>query len=298
MSAADIVGVPVPWEVLVRALGRHEKVRIQTLIEPMVRHQAQIDRTDELSVAVVDVETTGLDWQTDRIIELAIQKVFIDAHGRIVATGRPEGWFEDPGFPIPLHIQEKTHITDRMVKGKLILEGPATSMLLTADVILSHNAGFDRPFLEKRLDIAGRPWICSLRDLDWNAHGFERHGLEDLLRKCGKFFNSAHRATADVNALLHLLDHRLDNGRTVLKELLTNAAKPTWLVEARGAPYGSRKLLKERRYVWDPEQKLWWRHIPEEGLEAERAWLSDWVYDGKREPVVRHVTWRERYAAS
>ena len=56
---------------------------------------------------------------------------------------------------------------------------------------------------------------------------------------------------ADVIALIHLLSHSLPNGRTVLCELLANAAKTTVRIEATGAPFQMRGLLKARGYRWD-----------------------------------------------
>jgi len=293
---ADIVGVPIPVDTLAKAVGRHPRYRVQKLIEPMVRFEPHHRSTSEFTIAVVDVETTGLDWNEDAIIELAIQTIYVDAHGRIVEVGRCESWFEDPGVPIPPRITEITRITDEMVKGKRIHDGPAATMLMMADGILSHNAGFDRPFVEKRLELAGHPWICSLMDIDWQAHGFPDRKLEHLLARCGWWYD-AHRASTDVNALIHLLDHRLGDGHTVMKELWRNAMQPTWVVEARGAPFEAKNVLRDRRYCWDPKGKFWWRQIRDMEVLPEQKWLAENVYLEGGEPKVRKVTWRERYAA-
>lgn len=297
-AADDLVGIMVPAETLARALRRNAKYRVQTMVEKMDRREFRIDRSDHVSVGVVDVETTGLDRAKDRIIELAVQHVEIDGHGRIVTTGRAEGWFEDPGFPIPPEIVKKTGITDEMVRGRSIHEGPAFSALSSVDILLSHNAAFDRQFIERRFDLAPKPWICSLHDIDWEEFGFSGRKLEDLLRRCDLFFEGAHRATEDVNALLHLLDHVLDNGRSVMKELYVNAAKPSWLVEVRHSPYDARFALRGRKYTWESGAKTWWRHVPDAKLAEEQHWLVEEVYRGARAPEVRRVTWKERYSAA
>ena len=108
---------------------------------------------------------------------------------------------------------------------------------------MSHNAGFDRPFIEKRLGLSGLAWICSLNDLDWREWGFEGRSLAQLLWQCGWFYE-AHRASTDVNALLHLLDHRLSPDQAVMKALLEGARCPTWVIEAVGAPFSARVALK------------------------------------------------------
>jgi DNA polymerase III subunit epsilon len=296
VTVADVVGVPIAPEVLARALDRHPKFRVLRLIEPMVRRMSRTDRTPTLEVAVVDVETTGLDWRTDKVIELGVQRVSIDDQGRIIDVGQPRGWFEYPGGPIPEEIVRKTKITDDMVHNQAIPDGVASGMIEGADMVLAHNAGFDRPFVEKRLSIGPKPWICSLRDIDWEEFGFGSQKLEDLLIRCGWFFDGAHRAVNDVNALLHLLDHRLDGGRTVMKELWANALEPSWLVEAKKTPYGSNKALKSHRYAWDSYREVWWKHVRDGRQLEEQQWLIDDVYKGNGYPEMRRMNWKERYA--
>lgn len=298
MRELDLVNMTIPYEAAVAALKGHPKVRIQLLCEPMDRRQSRWSRTDVLTVGVVDCETTGLDWRTERMMELAVQQVSVDAEGRIVTTGRPYGWLEYPGKAIPDDIVRKTGITDEMVAGKEFPEGEASSALGGVDVLLSHNAAFDRPFIEARFpQVKGKAWICSLRDLDWKARGYQKLNLEDLLWKCGWFFHEAHRATADVNALLHLLDHKFVTGEYVLGELWRNALKPSLLVRATGAAKDKRFLLKQQGYSWSGS--VWWKYVADEALPEERAWLAANVYGSgfSSEPTVTQVTWKERYAA-
>lgn len=262
----------------------------------MVRGAAGFERTDELSVCVLDCETTGTDHETDKIIELALQRVYASTDGRIVLTGKPRSWLEDPGVPISPEITRITGLTDEDVKDQAIAEGEARSVISSADVILSHNAGFDRPFVEKRLGLSGLAWACSLNDMDWREAGFEGRSLSQLLWQCGWFYE-AHRAWSDVNALLHLLDHALASGTTVLKEVLEHARRPSWVVEAVGAPFATRGALKARSYRWDPGARFWWREVPEEALQDELAWVASQIYGGMEAPPHRPVTWTERYAA-
>lgn len=293
----DVASVPVPIGALARALDRHPDYRVLRRVGHMERREAGYARTGELSVCVLDVETMGLDHRAHRIIELSLQTVRIDAHGRIVSVGRNNSWLEDPGMPIPPEIVKVTGITDADVAGRSISEGEAYGELTTADLLLSHNAAFDRPFVDRRFDLPPQPWICSLNDLDWKAHGFDGRSLTQLLLQCGWFFE-AHRAAGDVNALLHLLDHRLDGGGTVMKELLVNAARPTWIVEAVAAPMSARGALKARGYRWDADRRVWWRTVADADGQAEQDWAIDHVYGGLDSPVVRGMTWKERYAAA
>ena len=296
MTLEDLVPVPVPAASLASALASHGDYRIARRIPPMVRGDAGFKRTDELSVCVLDCETTGTDHGTDKIIELALQRVYVSADGRIVLTGKPRSWLEDPGVPIPLEIARITGLTDDDVNEQAIAEGEARSVLSSADVVLSHNAGFDRPFVEKRLGLSGLAWACSLNDIGWREAGFEGRSLSQLLWQCGWFYE-AHRALSDVNALLYLLDHLLSSGTTVLKEVLDRARRPSWVIDAVGAPFSARGALKARGYRWDPALRFWSREVSDEALQDELAWVASQIYGGMETPPHRAVTWTERYAA-
>lgn len=296
MTLTDLVPIPVPAASLASALASHVDYRIARRIQPMVRGVADFERTDELSVCVLDCETTGTDHETDRIIELALQRVYVSADGRIVLTGQPRSWLEDPGVPISPEITRITGLTDDDVRGQTIAESEARFVISSADVVLSHNAGFDRPFVEKRLGLSGLAWACSLNDIDWRKVGFEGRSLSQLLWQCGWFYE-AHRASSDVNALLHLLDHFLSSGTTVLREVLERAKLPSWAIDAVGAPFSSRGALKARGYRWDPAVRFWWREVSDEALQDELAWVASQIYGGLETPPHRPVTWTERYAA-
>lgn len=294
----DLVAVPVQPDVLARALDRHDDYRVLRRIRTMDRRLPVGRKVEGLVGLALDLETTGLDHRQHEIIELCMQRFRLDAHGRIVETGRPRSWFEQPSQPIPAHITEITGLADPDVAGRSISDGEAGAMMLTSDFIVAHNARFDRAFAEKRLPMAaGRPWACSLNDLDWRAMGFDGRTLGGLLGRMGWFFD-AHRAQTDVTALLHLLDHPLEDGGTVAAHMIERARRPNWIVEAVDAPYSAREVLKERGYRWDAERRLWAADVTESAIADEISWATLMLYGGRREPVCRRVTWTERYAAA
>ncbi len=293
----DIVGIPVPVDALARALDRHADYRIVRRMVPMERMEPRFPRTGELSVCVVGLNTTGRDHLSDRIVELSIQTVRIDAHARIVQTAGNNSWLEDPEVEIPLELTRRTGIASPDVRGRRIADGEAYGELVSADILLSHDARRDRPFLERRLDLDPKPWICSRRDLDWVEQGFSGHSLALLLLQCGWFFEGR-RAAAEVGALLHLLDHRMESGVTALKEMLVGAGRATWTIEAVEAPVSAVELLKARGYRWNPARRAWTLPASELQVSRERSWARNHVYSGTRDPLVRKVTWKERYRAT
>lgn len=225
---------------------------------------------------VVDVETTGLDRDLDAIIELAVRRFRYDGRGRITKIDRAWSWLEDPGRPLAPDVAKLTGLTDDMLRGQLIDDTRAAALLADATVVIAHNAAFDRPHVERRLPgAAGLPWACSCAEVDWRGNGFDGRSLGHLLMQTG-FFTDAHRAGADVDALIGLLGHELPGGDTVLAELVGRSFADGWIVRAEGAAYGRRGNLKARGYRWDG--RAWWREVPDEAREAEEWWLAAHVY--------------------
>lgn len=211
--------------------------------------------------AVVDVETTGLDPEKDAIVELAIRRFRYDGDGRITRIDRCFSWLEDPGIALPPEIVRLTGLTDEAVAGRRIDDDEAARVLGSAGLVIAHNAGFDRPFVERRLPgAAGLPWACTRAEAPWRKNGFEGWKLGDLLAQAG-LFNDAHRAAGDVDSVVALLGHGLPSGRTVLAELTERSFADGWIVRASGAAFERKDELKARGCLWDGTGRVWWRKV-------------------------------------
>lgn len=281
---------PTPDD-LARQLELHPDFRVLRRLVPLLDYGPSPTTEGQgaaLRVLILDTETTGLSHASDRIIELAFLLVSVDP-----ATGRPFGpvdtfeGFEDPGMPIPEVARQITGISDEMVRGQRLDEARVTALLERADLVIAHNAGFDRPFVEARFPgFAHKPWACSFADIDWKAQGAESAKLSALAQDRGWFYD-AHRALVDCHALLQVLAHSgADNGPTGLSRLIAAAAQPSHKLRATGSPFESKDLLKARGYRWDAASKVWFCTLGgDAALQDELAWLRAEVYGSRRAQV-------------
>lgn len=262
--------------------GRYEVLR---QFRPLQQYAAP-DRTEPSTALAVDVETTGLDYRRDHIIQFScVPFQYSPTTGQIYEVGTPLTYFEDPQVEITPEITALTGITLEQVKGWQIDDETVNALVNSATLVIAHNARFDRCFLERRLPIfASKAWACSLSDVPWPV-GVGSTKLEFLLYKhCGMFFN-AHTAEGDCLALIHLLATPLATGERPMALLLESAQKTTSRIWAIGAPFDRKDLLKARHYFWNSgdngQPKAWYRDLPEPESAAELDWLRDHIYNGR-----------------
>lgn len=240
----------------------------------------------------LDTETTGLNHAEDKIIELGIIAFeFNPVTAEIIRIiGRYNG-FEDPGYPLPNEIVEITGITDDMVRGQSLDDEQVIQIASQATVVIAHNAGFDRKFVEARFPLFKTlSWACSVNQINWQAERISTRVLEYLLFKFG-FFINAHRALDDAEGVLGVLLGQLPVSKTsVFKSLLDTYNEVTSKISAVGAPFDKKDILKQRGYRWsDGSQggsKAWWTSVPSTLENDELSWLASEIYfDGTTDRV-------------
>src|SRR3546814_9030245 len=115
--------------------------------------------------------------------------------------GVPRVWREDPGIELDPRITKLTGLAADYLAVQVIDEAAAVESLSSADIIVAHNAAFDRPFIDRRLPaIAGKPWACSMAELDWLELGFDGRALAQLVSQCGWFYPRAHLSAGSRSA--------------------------------------------------------------------------------------------------
>ena len=281
-------------------LDAHPDFRVLRSLPPAETLVSSLPPVMPLRVAaVVDVETTGLFAGLDEVIELAVQRVRFDALGRIVEVGAPRSWLQQPVDPLTPEITAITRLTDEMLYGRQIDIDAATTLIGSADVVIAHNAAFDRPFVDLLLPgVHKAGWACSMCEVDWRTHGFEGRALNHLVYQAGAsgYFFGGHRAATDVLALIHLLAHPVDeDGGTILGKLVATAETPSVKVMAVGAPFDRKDALKRRGYRWDANRQHWWTTVSAADEAHERTFLTECIYRSGQAPQVEPMTWHDRY---
>jgi DNA polymerase III subunit epsilon len=231
----------------------------------------------------LDTETTGLNSDSDKIIELAMLPFEFDTDGRIYRLLPEYNELNDPGISIPEIITQITGITNEMVKGHSINLDKVKNLLSDAVIVIAHNASFDRPFCEILSDeFENIHWGCSMNDINWKEEGIEGKKLEYIAYRYGFFFEG-HRATIDCRAGIEILSRPLfKTGEFALKRLIDNAQQTKIRLWALGAPFDKKDELKKRNYRWNPGEndshKAWYIDLPGGEVENEMAYLKQHIF--------------------
>ena len=182
------------------------------------------------SCVVFDIETTGFSPVNDRIIEIGAVKI---RDGSI--TDR-FSCFVDPQIPIPLRIEQLTHISNDMVKDAKTIDQvlPEFLAFIEGSYLTAHNAGFDVGFITenaRRLGLYEKPFTYAdtlgiARAFLPNLHNYR---LETVAKELGVSLGSHHRAVDDAECTagiyLKLLLHAKTRHIETLEEL-SRAVKP------------------------------------------------------------------------
>jgi DNA polymerase III epsilon subunit family exonuclease len=162
---------------------------------------------------VFDIETTGLDVQQDRIVEIGAVKV---EDGTVIEEFDA---MMNPGIPMPPQAGAVNGITDDMLvnaafPGEILAR--FARFVSDADFLVGHNAKrFDHPFLEfefQRHFVKYQP--LPVRDTVWEARrrlrGLRSYSLAALCRIFQLENDQAHRALSDARVTQQIFQRLID----------------------------------------------------------------------------------------
>lgn len=287
-------------ELLAAQLEASDDYRILRRLRPRGRFHDD-DGSEVLIGIALDVETTGLDATRDEIIELAMVKFEFATDGRIFRVLDVFERLREPSILIPLEVTKLTGIDAEMVAGKAIDPDEVAAFAGPAVVVIAHNAGFDRLFVERAYAVfATKAWACSLSQVDWRQEGFDGAKLAYLLAGYG-LYHDGHRASEDCYALLEVLSRPLlMSGGLGLKRLLDTARRHTYKIWAENSPFEAKDKLKVRGYRWndgaDGRPKAWWIDLTEDRRDEEIRFLQIEIYQYEADLFVRKITAFDRFS--
>lgn len=196
--------------------------------------------------SVVDLETTGTDPATEKVVEFA--SIDFTLHGpREIRTS-----LLNPGRPISLESKAVHNIIDKMVVGKPTLEEFLGTYKFKADVYVAHQADFDFKFVSVPGHI-----LCTRRlvmkmwpELKKTSNSYVRYflGLDEIPELENDQF---HRAVADATVTACNLEKMLDalilqNPEMQIEDLVAWTQAPIF---QKYVPFGKYKGQE-------------WQHVP------------------------------------
>jgi len=229
-------------------------------------------------VCIIDTETTGLDTDVCEIIELGYQIVEFDSHGNFYQVLAARNYLQEPKSEISAEVTKVTGLTLKDVKGHSIPWQEVEKELADVQLCVAHNAGFDRPVVERYSDVfVNKIWGCSVAQIDWfELADVGSRSQEFLCWKVGQFYYGAHRALDDVQALTELLAQPISKDQNPAFHYLLQAVRVSKsLIKATGAPFDVKDALRGRSYRWNVTARVWQKVIDESKLQEELAWLIE-----------------------
>ena len=150
-------------------------------------------------IAFIDLETTGVNVSTDRIVEIAIVKILTDG------TKQVKRKLINPQIPIPAGASDVHGITDEMVKDAPSFKQVANEVkqfIENCDLGGYNSNRFDIPMLIEEFLRAGVPFSADGRklvDVQKVFHMMEQRTLGAAYKfYCNKSLEDAHSAEADA----------------------------------------------------------------------------------------------------
>ena len=162
-------------------------------------------------LAFIDLETTGINLGTDRIVEIAIVKILMEGNRSVKRK------LVNPQMPIPKQASDIHGITDDMVKDAPSFKQIAhelKQMLDGCDIAGYNSNRFDIPLLmeeflraEVEFEMKGRKML----DVQQIFHKMEQRTLSAAYKYyCSKTLDGAHSAEIDATATYEIFEAQLE----------------------------------------------------------------------------------------
>ena len=164
----------------------------------------------DTTYCVLDLETTGFSFRTEKITEIGIMKI---KNGEVLDEF---SCFVNPEKPIPQRVVEVTNITDDMVKDAETIDKVFPKMMdfIGDSVLVAHNADFDIGFLKYNATQLGytlnNTYLDTLRLAKELFPDYKKYKLGIIAENLGIKVEVAHRALDDVDTTVKVFNVMID----------------------------------------------------------------------------------------
>ncbi len=214
------------------------------------------------SIVVLDVETTGFDYLTCDVIELACLQ--LQAPDQV----RSYDWLINIGKPVPKKITAITQITNDMLTAEGLprrhIVDSLSSLIFSGDrtLLIAHNANFDLHFLQAMFKQEGQLFDWSRVDaIDTLSIMKDRkpypHKLSDAITAYGleQDVQNSHRAIDDVLATFKVFEKMCEENPDVTEYINLFGYNPKYSIRQKDRLPGIRYLAQP----YDSPTKLYCR---------------------------------------
>jgi DNA polymerase-3 subunit epsilon len=212
-------------------------------------------------VVILDFETTGLDENSDQVIEFGAILYSIEYRCILQQISTLFSVEANPAININRINVEPTKIITRELCEGCILQ--FEQWLRVCDYLIAHNARFDKKWLRHILSPEmeySKPWLCTYEDFRWPLNDKESSLVTTALNH-GIGVSSAHRALVDCQLIAALFD-RVE-GLSQVFELAIKRSFSHGLVYKAIVKFEERNVAKQQRFQWDATQKIWYKIVNE-----------------------------------
>lgn len=209
----------------------------------------------------LDTETRRIQPATDSILEVSAVLWDIDTRSVISA------WSDIVLRPMENEAESINRLPAPLLQYGTLWEDLACRLekdIRRADVLLAHNAVFDRSHLlaaplSVLEDKKCPPFICTYEDVRW-PHASSSKSLVAIALAHGVGVVQAHRALADAMLMARLFERVAEMG-TDVRAMIAYGLRPKGFFKAL-VPYEQRDLPKTAGFRWnEPVEKEWTRSV-------------------------------------
>jgi DNA polymerase-3 subunit epsilon len=190
---------------------------------------------------VIDTETTGFDFQRDKIVEVGCVEL-----RDLLPTGRTYHAYCNPGIPVPLAAQEVHGLTDAFLSTQPPFAAAPLIEFLDDSPIIAHNAAFDMGFLSAELAAGGHGPLPN-QIIDSLALARSRHpgapcSLDALCRRysVSTAARTKHGALLDAELLAAVYIELVGRQATMDLAAPTASTNHDWSLPVRAEPLPAR----------------------------------------------------------